>query len=76
MSRCVDLPPVKEVELIKDSNRHWSQRDLSTKYKISTGAVCNVLKRNLEYFDDFESNQSHEERRKIKNNLRKKLLLE
>jgi hypothetical protein len=56
MSRRIDLPLVKKVKLIKDSNRHLSQQDLSTKYKISTGAVCNILKRKQEYFDHFGSN--------------------
>ncbi len=37
-----------------------------------TGAVCNILKPQQEYFDDFELNQCHEVRRKIKNNLEKK----
>ncbi len=73
MSPRVDLPLFKKVELIKDSDRHLSQRDLAIKYKISTGAVCNILKRKQEYLDDFESNQCHEVRRKIKNNLGKKI---
>jgi predicted DNA-binding protein YlxM (UPF0122 family) len=54
MSLRVDLPLFKKVELIKDSDRHLSQRDLATKYKISTDAVCNILKRKQEYLDDFE----------------------
>ena len=54
MSLCVDLPLFKKVELIKDSDRHLSQRDLATKYKISTDAVCNILKGKQEYLDDFE----------------------
>jgi hypothetical protein len=57
------------VKLIKDSDRRLSQRDLPAKYKLSTGAVGNILKRKQEYFDDFGSNQANEERRKIKNNL-------
>ena len=69
----VDLPLLKKVELIKDYYRQFSQRDLEAKYKISTGAVCNILKRKQEYLNDFESNQCHEIRRKIKNNLRRKI---
>jgi hypothetical protein len=74
MSPRVDLPLFKKGELIKDSDRYLSERDLAIKYKISTGAVCNILKRKQEYLDDFESNQCHEVRRKIKNNLGKKLI--
>ena len=73
MAPRVDLPLLKKVELIKDYDRKFSQRDLAIKYKISTGAVCNILKRKQEYLNDFESNQCHEIRRKIKNNLRKKI---
>ena len=73
MSPRVDLPLFKKVELIKDYDRHLSQRDLATKYKISTGAVCNILKRKQEYLNDFESNQCHEVRRKIKNNLGRRI---
>jgi predicted DNA-binding protein YlxM (UPF0122 family) len=73
MAPRVYLPLLKKVELIKDYDRQFSQRDLATKYKISTGAVCNILKRKQEYLDDFESNQCHEVRRKIKNNLRRKI---
>jgi predicted DNA-binding protein YlxM (UPF0122 family) len=65
MAPRVDLPLLKKVELIKDYDRQFSQRDLATKYKISTGAVCDILKRKQEYLDDFESNQCHEVRRKI-----------
>jgi predicted DNA-binding protein YlxM (UPF0122 family) len=74
MSPHVDLPLCKKIELIKDSDRHLSQRDLATKYKISTSAVCNILKCRQEYLDDFESNQCNEVRRKIKNNLGKKVV--
>ena len=73
MSPRVDLPLIKKVELIKDSERHLSQRDLAVKYKISTGAVCNILKRKQEYLSDFESNQCNEVKRKLKNNLGKKI---
>ena len=34
MSPRVDLPLIKKVELIKDSERHLSQRDLAVKYDI------------------------------------------
>ncbi|CAF3341955.1 unnamed protein product [Rotaria sp. Silwood2] len=73
MAPRVDLPLLKKVELIRDYDRQFSQRDLATKYKISTGAVCNILKRKQEYLNDFESNQCHDVRRKIKNNLRRKI---
>lgn len=73
MSLRVDLPLIKKVELIKDSEHHSSQRNLAAKYKISTGAVCNILKRKREYLNDYESNQCSEVKRKIKNDLGKKI---
>jgi hypothetical protein len=45
MSLRVDLPLLKKVKLIQDSDRHLSQRHLATKYEISIGAVCNIVKR-------------------------------
>ena len=54
MSPHYDLPRFKKVELKKDSDRYLSQWDLATKYKISIGAVCNILKRKQEYLDDIE----------------------
>ncbi|CAF4735125.1 unnamed protein product [Rotaria sp. Silwood1] len=45
---------------MKDSDRHLSQRNLATEYKISTDDVRNIFKRKQEYLDDFELNQCHE----------------
>ena len=73
MSTRIDLPLGKKVELIKDSERCLSQRDLATKYKISKGAVFNILKRKHEYLNDYESNQSNGVRREIKNDYGKRI---
>ena len=67
MSSRIDLPLIKKVELINDSERCLSQRDLANKYKISKGAVFNILKGKQEYLEDYESNQSSEVKIKIKN---------
>lgn len=73
MSTRVDLPLIKKIELIKDSERSATQRDLAAKYKISKGAVFNILKRKQEYLADYESNQYSETKRKIKDDLGKKI---
>ena len=73
MSTRVDLPLIKKIELIKDSERSASQRDLAVKYKISKGAVFNILKRKQEYLADYESNQYSETKRKMKNDLGKEI---
>ena len=63
----IDLPLIKKIELIKDSDRFLSQRDLANKYKISKGVLFNILKRKQEYLEDYKSNQSSEVKGKIKN---------
>jgi hypothetical protein len=73
MSTRIDLPLIKKVELIRDSERNESQRDLATKYEISKGAVFNILKRKQEYLADYESNQCSETKRKIKDEMGKKI---
>ena len=50
----IDLPRIKNVELIQDSVRCLSQRDLANKYKISKGSVLNILKRKQDYLEDYE----------------------
>ena len=52
----IDLPLIKKIELIKDSDRCLSQRDLANKYKISKGVLFNILKRKQEYLEDYKSN--------------------
>ena len=45
----------KKIDLINDSGNGTglSQRELSVKYKISKGAVFNILKRKHEYLNDY-----------------------
>jgi hypothetical protein len=48
---------------------------LAAKYNISTDVVCNILKCKQKYLGDLESNQCNKAKRKIKNDLRKKLMM-
>ncbi|CAF1018326.1 unnamed protein product [Rotaria sordida] len=56
----IDLPLITKIQLIKDFEWCLSQKDLAAKYKISTGGVCNILKRKEEYLGDYKSNQCNE----------------
>ena len=49
MSTWFDLPLIKTVELIKDSERCLSQQDLAAKHKLLKNAVWGILKRKQEY---------------------------
>lgn len=44
-----------------------SYRELSNKFQISIGAVSNILKRKLEYTNDYESKRNKILKRKFKN---------
>ena len=44
-------------------------RQLSDKFQITLGAVSNILKRKLEYTDDYELNRNKKLKRKFKNDL-------
>jgi hypothetical protein len=46
----------EKINLIKEKENGLSHRLLCEKFNISIGAVSNILKRKLEYTDDYESN--------------------
>jgi len=51
---------------LKITNVVFSYRELSEKFKLSLGAVSNVLKRKCEYTNDDETNQNKKVKRKLK----------
>ncbi len=61
-----DLSLEEKINLIKDKERGLSHRVLSDKFKLSIGAVSNVLKRKYEYTNDYETNQNKKVKRKLK----------
>jgi hypothetical protein len=67
MSLRHDLTLQKKIELINDhkNGNGLTQRALSTKYNISLGSVSNILKRKAEYFNDYETNQNQNVKRKL-----------
>ncbi len=65
MSTLVDFSLSQKAPLIKDPECCLSQKDLAAKYKISKGAVFNILKRKQEYLGDYESNQCNGVKRRF-----------
>jgi hypothetical protein len=47
-----DLNLEEKMNLIKDKERGLTHRELSDKFKLSVGAISNVLKRKFEYTND------------------------
>jgi hypothetical protein len=56
----------QKINLIKDKDGGLSHRELSGRFHISVGAVSNILKRKLEYTNDYETNRNKKLKRKIK----------
>lgn len=48
----------QKINLIKEKENGLSHRVLSEKFHISIGAVSNILKRKLEYTNDYELNRN------------------
>ncbi len=44
----------EKINLIKEKENGLSYRQLSDKFQVSLGAVSNILKRKLEYADDYK----------------------
>ena len=57
----------QKIKLIKEKENGLSHRLLSERFHISIGAVSNILKRKLEYTNDYELNRNKKLKRKSKN---------
>ena len=62
-----ELSLVEKINLIKEKEVGLSYGELSQKFKVSVGAVSNILKRKSQYIDDYESNRNKRVKRKSKN---------
>ena len=67
MSTRHELCLEQKINLIKEKENGLSHRVLSEKFHISIGAVSNILKRKLEYTNDYELNRNKKLKRKSKN---------
>jgi hypothetical protein len=65
MSALHDHSLKEEINLIKDKERCLLYRELSDKFKMSLGAVSNVLKQTYKYTNDYERNQNKKVKRKM-----------
>ncbi|CAF2127050.1 unnamed protein product [Rotaria magnacalcarata] len=62
-----DLDLEQKMNLIKDSERGLSYRELRNKFQVSIGAVSNILKRKNEYITDYETNLNKRVKCKVNN---------
>lgn len=53
-----ELPLQEKIDLIKEKERGSSHRQLSERFRISIGSVSNIVKRKLEYTEDYETNRN------------------
>jgi hypothetical protein len=51
-----DLTLEQKMDLIRDRERGLTHRELKDKFEGSIGSVSNILKRKLEYTNDYEIN--------------------
>jgi hypothetical protein len=56
----------EKISLIKEKEHGSTPRELSDRFQISVGAVSNILKRKLEYTNDYETNRNKKLKRKMK----------
>ena len=54
------------MNLIRDKENGLSRRQLKQKFRVSLGAVWNILKRKNEYAHDYETNHNKEAKRRLK----------
>jgi predicted DNA-binding protein YlxM (UPF0122 family) len=70
-----DLTSQHKIQLIYDSNCDdgLSQRKLVEKYNISLDSLSDILKRKIEYLNDYETNKNQNVKRKLKDTNAQKL---
>ena len=56
----------EKINLIKEKDGGLSHRELDDRFHISVGAVSNILKRKLEYTNDYEANRNKRSKRKTR----------
>jgi transposase len=66
MSSRRDLSLEEKIHLIKEKDRGLSHRQLSDRFQVSVGSVSNILKRKLEYTNDYETNRNKKVKRKLR----------
>jgi hypothetical protein len=65
MSSLHDLSLEEKINLIKDKERGLLYRELSDNFKLTLGAVSNVLKQTCEYTNDYDKNQDKKVKRTL-----------
>jgi predicted DNA-binding protein YlxM (UPF0122 family) len=63
----------EKIQLIRENEEHVSYRTLADKYKISIGSVSNIIKRKVEYIEDYEQNENSSKKRNVRNEFSQQL---
>ena len=58
-----DLTLAEKVELIRKNEQNVPYRKLADEYKISIGSVSNIVKRKVEYIENYEQNENSNKKR-------------
>ena len=63
----------EKIQLIRENEQKFSYRALANKYKISTGSVSNIIKRKVEYMEDYERNENSTKKHNLRDEFSQQL---
>ncbi|CAF1075691.1 unnamed protein product [Adineta ricciae] len=67
------LTLAEKVELIRKNEQNISYRKLADDYNILIGSVSNIVKRKIEYIDNYEQNENSDKKRNLRNEFSQQL---
>ncbi|CAF1368482.1 unnamed protein product [Rotaria sordida] len=68
-----DLTLAEKVELIRKNEQNVPYRKLAGEYKISIGSVSNIVKRKVEYIENYEQNENSNKKRNLRDEFSQQL---
>ncbi|CAF4683431.1 unnamed protein product, partial [Rotaria socialis] len=68
-----DLTLAERVELIRKNEQNVPYRKLAGEYKISIGSVSNIVKRKVEYIENYEQNENSNKKRNLRDEFSQQL---
>ncbi|CAF3500964.1 unnamed protein product [Rotaria sp. Silwood1] len=68
-----DLTLAENVELIRKNEQNVPYRKLAGEYKISIGSVSNIVKRKVEYIENYEQNENSNKKRNLRDEFSQQL---
>jgi predicted DNA-binding protein YlxM (UPF0122 family) len=67
------LTLVEKIQLIHENEPQVSYHKLADKYKISVGSVSNIVKRKVEYMQDYERNENPRKKHNVRDDFSQQL---